>query len=256
MSARNPNDILDELTASLQDAEGQQRRYHNEALDMEDEELSKTTQHETYSRIRKIRGWLQKLSDLRDEFSEAGLFLSGQSPAQERKTPGKTINHPREAPREKSEKNALHTAGSPVFMSSAPTAANRPKLDENPAGHPSSEDLNSMKPSSFSLLGKIYPVNFWHEILIKVCEVMIFKKPFVMANLDKDAASLDLPPQLASRLKFSYRDDEIKTNKTRLSNNLWIDTAYNAGECLTLTRSILSLCGFKPEELTVEYKQA
>jgi hypothetical protein len=226
MNPGNPNDALDELIATFSAVELQQRALHNEALDMEDDEIAKATLGDTYAKIRRIKAWLKTLSALKDEVAGSEIFQAGNLQAknsQLKNPPAATANAPEK-----------------------PDALPKP-----PAGNPvkAQEDLTGKKPSAFSLFEKAYPVKFWHEIPIKVCEVMIIKKPFVIANLDKEA---DLNP--GERARFSYREDEIKNNKTRLSNDLWMDTTCDAGESVALSRGILTLCGFGPDDLSIEYK--
>ncbi|MDR3231112.1 MAG: hypothetical protein LBT65_06715 [Synergistaceae bacterium] len=245
MNPRNPNSALDELTAIFSEVELQQRGLHNEALDMEDDELAKATVQDTYLKIRKIKAWLKTLSTLKEEVVRSEIFQpdatqSGSSQPQSQSGASRP-----ETPRPKTPPASLMLVPAkpekPVAVAAQASAGGSAKAPEG--------DSAGKTPSAFSLFEKTYPVRFWHEIPIKVCEVMIIKKPFVMANLDKEA---DLNPE--ARVRFSYREDEIKSNKTRLSNNLWMDTSCDADEGLKLSHGILSLCGFEPDDLSIEYK--
>lgn len=104
-------------------------------------------------------------------------------------------------------------------------------------------------PISVKLFDKTYPIRYWNEVLIKVCEIMLFKKPYIVAKFDKE-------PTLNSdhSTNFSYTESEIKVNKKRLSNGLWIETNRSANDIVKVSKKILELCGFSEKELVVEFE--
>jgi hypothetical protein len=98
-----------------------------------------------------------------------------------------------------------------------------------------------------TLLGKEYPVGAWNEIFVKVCEVMLLHKPYMMASMDRD---IELNTEY--RTYFSYIQSDIKVSGKRLSNGLWIETDMDSQEILKISRRLLEKYGFLPDELQVE----
>jgi len=102
---------------------------------------------------------------------------------------------------------------------------------------------------SIKLFDKVHPMVCWNEILIKVCEVMILKAPYTIARFGRE-------PTLNSkqRTNFSYKASEIKVNKKKLSNGLWIETNRGANDIVKVSKIILELCGFSEKDLTIHFE--
>ncbi|MDR0652445.1 MAG: hypothetical protein LBG12_03960 [Synergistaceae bacterium] len=103
------------------------------------------------------------------------------------------------------------------------------------------------KPAKFTLLGKDYEVKAWNDMYVKVCEVMLLHRPYIMAAMDKDSEF-----NTGGRTNFSYLRSEIKYDEKRLSNGLWIETNRSSSELLDSCCRILEKCGFSPDALHVE----
>ena len=99
----------------------------------------------------------------------------------------------------------------------------------------------------FILLGKNYSANDWYEVLVKVCEIMILHRPYVMAAMDKDNEFNN-----EEQIMFSYRKSEITCGCKRLSNGLYLASAFNNQNIIKCCRRIVEKCGFSPDELQVE----
>lgn len=104
-------------------------------------------------------------------------------------------------------------------------------------------------PKSIRLFNKQYPVRYWNEVLIKVCEIMMIKKPYNVARFNRE---LSLNSDQCKN--FSYVESEIKFNKKRLSNGLWVETFKNAKEIIKMSKKILELCGFSEDVLTIDFE--
>ena len=104
-----------------------------------------------------------------------------------------------------------------------------------------------INPISMSVLGKKYPIRFWNEMLVKVCEIMLLKKPYIVATFDKNE-------KLNSdrRTNFSYSENEIKFTRKRLSNGLWIETNRSRSDIIRVCSDILTICGFPPDAMIIE----
>ena len=111
----------------------------------------------------------------------------------------------------------------------------------------SSEATIRTKPTKITLLGKEYPVRAWNELFIKVCEVMLLHKPYIVAALDKD-----MEFNTVHRTYFSYIQSDIAVNGKRLSNGLWVETNMNNQEIQSKSRRLLEKCGFSSDNLQIE----
>jgi hypothetical protein len=235
MSARDLNVIFNELTAAFEEAERQQRKVYSDAIDIEDSELSKTTYEKAYAKIHQVRGWLKTLSDLKEEVSQAEVFFSAVKVEDTFDAPPVPVKTSKRAQKNDTPTTDVENGGEIEFF-----------VPEKESAPPPSGSANS-KPTNVTIFGKSYAVKGWEDVLVKVCEIMILKKPHVMATLDKNT---DLTPSSSRNLKFSYDEGRVGSNKKRLSNGLWMDTTYDANVGVLLGR-LLSLCGFDPNELAI-----
>ncbi|MGH4050189.1 MAG: hypothetical protein ACREVX_02365 [Clostridium sp.] len=121
-------------------------------------------------------------------------------------------------------------------------------LKDNGKGSTDERAKNTCKvPISIKLFDKMYPIKSWNEILIKVCEVMLLKKPYVVATFGRE-----LTLNSEQWTNFSYTESEIKDNKKRLSNGLWIETNRSANDIVNVSKTILKLCGFNEKDLIID----
>ncbi len=105
------------------------------------------------------------------------------------------------------------------------------------------------EPISMTLFGKTEPIKFWNEVLIKVCEAVQLRKPYVVAKFDKMKVL-----NSGNRINFSYIESDIKFNRKRLSNGLYIEVNRSANDIVSVSEKILELCGYSANELVLEYK--
>lgn len=103
------------------------------------------------------------------------------------------------------------------------------------------------KPTNLTLFSKDYAVGAWNELLVKVCEVMLLHKPYIMAAMDRDTEL-----NAENRTYFSYIQSDIKVNGKRLTNGLWVETDMNRQETLKISHRLLEKCGFSPNEMQIE----
>ena len=78
---------------------------------------------------------------------------------------------------------------------------------------------------------------------------MLLKEPYIVARFDKeDELNSD------RRINFSYKESDIKFNKKRLSNGLWIETNRSANDIVRVSKKILELCGYDENILEINYR--
>jgi len=105
------------------------------------------------------------------------------------------------------------------------------------------------QPSSFTLFGKRIEVRDWQEMLVKLCEVLILKSPYMVASFDK-YQNLNSNGQIC----FSYNESDIRFMGRRLSNGLWIEINRTPDDTVALCRKLLELCGYSKSELAIEIR--
>lgn len=101
---------------------------------------------------------------------------------------------------------------------------------------------------TMKLLDKPYTLSGWNEVLVKVCQVMMLARPYIFARFDKE-------PDLNNDeyTNFSYKESEIKGNRKRLSNGLWIRLAGNKDEIIKLSKRMLKICGYAERDLVLDF---
>ncbi|MDR0197475.1 MAG: hypothetical protein LBI36_04575 [Oscillospiraceae bacterium] len=104
-------------------------------------------------------------------------------------------------------------------------------------------------PSGFTMFGKRTDVRDWQDMLVKICEILILKSPYVVAQFDKYQ---DLNP--AKQMYFSYSETDIKLMGRRLSNGLWVEVSRTPDDIVMLCKKLLELCGYPRNELEIEFR--
>ena len=104
-----------------------------------------------------------------------------------------------------------------------------------------------IKPTKFILFGKEYIVTDWNEIFVKICEIMLLHRPYIIATMDKSTEF-----NTERQINFSYIQSEIKYNGKCLSNGLWLETNQNSNEIMGICHRLLEKCGFTSDELKIE----
>ena len=108
------------------------------------------------------------------------------------------------------------------------------------------QDATGKKPTQLKILGKHYEVRNWTDLYIKVCEVLLLHRPYVIAELDKG-----IEFNSDRRIHFSYIQSDIKYSPKRLSNGLWIETNNNANTLLSMCYWLIDKCGLAKEDILI-----
>jgi len=111
------------------------------------------------------------------------------------------------------------------------------------AGMYSSRNLDG-----FTMFGRRVDVNNWSEMLVRVCEILILKSPYTVAQFDKYD---DLNPP--GSVYFTYSQGKIAGTAKKLSNGLWIELNRTPDDIVMLCKKVLELCGFPRSELEIEF---
>ena len=109
---------------------------------------------------------------------------------------------------------------------------------------------NNRIPKGFVMFGRRVDVRDWSDMLVKVCEILILKSPYTVAQFDKYH---DLNP-LGNRY-FSYNRSDIKGVARKLSNGLWIELNRSNDDVVMLCKKVLELCGYPRSDLEIEFAE-
>ncbi|MCL1831505.1 MAG: hypothetical protein FWG45_01180 [Oscillospiraceae bacterium] len=107
---------------------------------------------------------------------------------------------------------------------------------------------NSRTLDGFTMFGRRVDVNNWAEMLVRVCEILILKNPYTVAQFDKYD---DLNP--LGNVYFSYSQGKISGQARKLSNGLWIELNRTPDDIVMLCKKVLELCGYPRNELEIEF---
>jgi hypothetical protein len=107
---------------------------------------------------------------------------------------------------------------------------------------------SSRTPAGFSMFSRGVDVSDWTDMLIKVCEILILKNPYTVAQFDKYH---DLNP--LGNCYFSYNQGDIKGQAKKLSNGLWVEINRTPDDIVMLCKKVLELCGYPRSELEIEF---
>ncbi|MCL2632915.1 MAG: hypothetical protein FWD34_00190 [Oscillospiraceae bacterium] len=103
-------------------------------------------------------------------------------------------------------------------------------------------------PVSFTMFTRKVAVHDWQDMLVKICEILILKSPYVVAQFDKYQ---DLNP--LNQIYFSYNQADIKYVSRKLSNGLWLEAHRSADDTVMLCKKLLEICGYARNELEIEF---
>jgi hypothetical protein len=107
---------------------------------------------------------------------------------------------------------------------------------------------NNRIPAGFVMFSRRVDVRDWADMLAKVCEMLILKNPYTVAQFDKYH---DLNPM--SNRYFSYSQGEISGMGRKLSNGLWIDISRTPDDIVMLCKKVLELCGYPRSEFEIVF---
>lgn len=110
-------------------------------------------------------------------------------------------------------------------------------------------NLTTEKTVNAILFNKKYPFKSWSELLIDVCEIMILKKPYCMAQLDSDKYL-----NKKNSINFSFVESDILGKPKKLSNGIWVETDKQPDDILKVLYRILEICDFDKSELKIDYE--
>ena len=135
----------------------------------------------------------------------------------------------------------------PQFEAELTAAPAVSSVDDFLAHAPDKGIYSDKTPDAFVIFGKRVEVRNWSDMLIKVCEILILKNPYTVAQFDKynDLNSL-------GNCYFSYNRSEIKNASHKLSNGLWIELDRTPDDVVTLSKKMMELCGYPRNELDIE----
>ncbi|MCL1903330.1 MAG: hypothetical protein FWF94_02805 [Oscillospiraceae bacterium] len=108
---------------------------------------------------------------------------------------------------------------------------------------------NNRVPAGFVMFGRRVEVRDWSDMLVKVCEILILKNPYTVAQFDKYH---DLNP--SGNIYFSYNRTDIKDSPRKLSNGLWIELTRTNDDVVMLCKKLLELCGYPRSDIEIEFK--
>lgn len=108
------------------------------------------------------------------------------------------------------------------------------------------DEAIALIPTSFTLLEKTYEANGWDDVLVKLCEAMILKKPYkALAMGAKQSVQSGGIPVL-------WLDERGESHESyRLSNGMSVVKSKSSGEIKSYCERILNLCGYDHTELII-----
>ena len=120
------------------------------------------------------------------------------------------------------------------------------RLDKGTVTDDEAEDTQSSSvPINFELFGKRYHAENWKDIFIKLCEAMILKKPYKMANL-----GIREQYMLSGNSILSLDENQLETSK-KLSNGFYVAINGTPEDLRQRCEYILSECGFDSNVLQI-----
>lgn len=102
------------------------------------------------------------------------------------------------------------------------------------------------KDNELYFIGKIYNIKSYSDVYIKVCELLISKKPYIIPTITKNE-------QLNNDqdINFSFKEQDIKSNSHKLSNGLWIHLKEDTDEIISICHILLEFCGYAKKDIQI-----
>lgn len=222
--------------------EKEQRKIVLDSYDIENQEESIRTERSASSNIRKIRKWKADITDIFIEMEEAGFtFEQTDTISKNQETETLPVEPPAVDPPKKDT--------SPLDKTNSLQLNALPKKElfseENQSSLPITGN-NSVKNIQYSVFGYSFSVNYWNELLVNFCEVMIKYKPEIVSTFNENSEL-----NSRNRVNFSYSEDAIIYNGKQLSNNMWVETNRSAQNIKAVCYKILDLCGYDESQLVI-----
>lgn len=96
----------------------------------------------------------------------------------------------------------------------------------------------------FTFLDITYDIKKIDEILIKVCEILISKYPFKVANFTNFTNFTNDNQIKIDDINFSFNELDIKSQKHRLSNGMWVKINNDCDNIINISNTLLEICGY------------
>ena len=258
-----------ELLAALRIAEAEQKKIYDNAIDIEDMAEATAVTIDARTKIQLLRKNIEELQRIHDEFSSTFVneykVLSGTNESEVISDTGSNLQTG-VFPTESETQQFIETAEteestiSPLdenepYDESAkleikPILLNEPEinqmtLDESVVPSENDEHITA-HPREFILLGNTCSVSGWQEILSKLCEAMVLRKPYKFA-------SISVTPTLgeSEQRVLSLDEQKITEPYAKLSNGLYVTTAGSPKEIKTRCEHILKACGYNSDVLQI-----
>jgi hypothetical protein len=229
------NQCFRELLTFLRAEEVAQKKRYDNAIDIEDMVEATSVTIDTRTKIQQLRKWIEELQRISGEID--AFFHTMPSSLQ---TANETLTDV--DPRLISAQATEQTSFGLAHPSSVPFE------EQDSAGSVHATGRNALTPITierFSLLGKRYCASEWEELLIKLCEALVLKKPYKIASLGANASMT-----LFDKPVLSLYEQQIISSK-KLSNGLFIDIGGSDNEIKTRCEHILSACGYSSDALQI-----
>lgn len=273
---------VEEVAEELDKLEKHYRLEGNKAFEIDDQKKFQEIQLNTYSKVQEIKRWKTKVEDLKASISRTEISEEEYKPI---KQETHDFNEPKiieAAPEPKPEpKPAVEAIPEPEpepepIFEPEPVVEETTKIQEQPIEEPTPESKQISPPKedprlrheivgkeleeeiiernpktviTLTLFGAEHSLKYWSAVLIKVCEELLMRKPYVVSKLDKNK-TLDN----VNNSNFSYTKSDIIRSPKRLHNGLWIELDRTCYEVLRIVNTLMRLGGYSEEDITVKYK--
>jgi hypothetical protein len=199
------------LLTALRAAELEQKKQYYSAIDIEDMAEATAVTIDARTKIQQLRKWIGDLQCISEEVATA---LHTEHPTAQEPTAEDT--------------GSTQQPAKAVVL-----------IDEG-------YGFTAGSPQKFVLLGKTYSINGWQELLTKLCEAMVLRKPYRFAKLSVTPAL-----GVSERRILSLDEQQITAPRTKLSNGLYVTIAGSPTEIKTRCEHILSACGYSNDVLQI-----
>jgi hypothetical protein len=235
-----PNDFtqyFNELLTALHAEEAEQKKRYNCAIDIEDMAEFTAVTIDAQTKIQRLRKWIEDLQRINHEVET--VFPDERLDTQESveilaAIMQQSANAIIQVDEEDTPFNILiePEVEQTVFEESVVMICNdEPVIDS---------------PKKFILLGKPYSVNSWQELITKLCEALLLKKPYKLATL-----SVAPLPGISEQITLSLDEQQIKEPRTKLSNGFFVTAAGSPNEIKIRCECILKACGYSSDVLQI-----
>ena len=230
MALKNLISKVEEVGKELEKLERFYRSEGDKAYEIDDQAVFQEIQLNTYNKVKKIKDWKDRIAGLNVSIlKEYGELPEPQEVAQE---PVLKEIEPQIQEEE------------PQIQEAEPK---REELEE--PEEPTSEEEEIPMAITLIMFNETYPLKYWSAVLVKVCQVVLVKQPFVIARLSQEKSVKN--PEEAY---FSYLKGDIKHQPRRLHNGLWIELDRTGDDVLEVVDTIKELGGYTDNDIAIEYE--